>query len=114
MLVTWEGLHDVQETVNAVHQLTDGGITMISGDGVMQCFPKPLDAIDPGVVGGLKEQAKLLMRCQPCVSRLAFVGAIIVQDEEDFALAPIALPKPLEQRNEESRSLCARLSTQNT
>lgn len=54
----------MQETVNAVHQLTDGGITMISGDGVMECFPKPLDAIDPGVVGRLKEQAKLLMRCR--------------------------------------------------
>jgi hypothetical protein len=35
------------------------------------------------------------------MSRLAFVGAIIVQDEEDFALAPVALPKPIEQCDEE-------------
>ncbi len=50
MLITWKELHDVQEAANAVHQLTDGGTTMISGDGVMECFPKPLDALDPGVV----------------------------------------------------------------
>lgn len=102
----------MQETANAVHQLSDGGIT-IACDGVMQCFPKPLDASDPGVVGGLKEQAKLLMRCQPRVSRLTFVGAIIVQDEEDFAPAPIALPKCLEQRMKSAESLRS-ASTQNT
>lgn len=103
MLVSREGLHDVQETTDTGHQLADGGITMISRDGVVQCFPQSLDSIDPGMVGRLKEQAKLSMRCQPRVSRLAFVGVIIVQDEEDFAPAPIALPKCLEQRDEEGR-----------
>ena len=61
MSVAWERMGDLQETVDAVHQLSDGGITMIAGNGVMECFPKPLNAIDPGVVGRLEEQANL--RC---------------------------------------------------
>ena len=58
-------LYDIEEFPDLCAELFEGATTMISGNGVVHGFPKPLDAIDPGMISRLKEQFDARVRFQP-------------------------------------------------
>ncbi len=103
--VSWERLHDIEESCDMLAQLEHGTTTMVSSDGVMHCLPQPFDDIDPGVVDRLEQQLELGVGSQPTFNQLALVDSIVVEDEHQLVRTPIAAAKLFEEFHEQHRVL---------
>ena len=64
-------------------QIFERATAMISRHGVVHAFPQSLDAIDPGVVGGLEEQLELGVFVERSVDGPALVDPVVVENEHD-------------------------------
>ena len=112
MAGTGKRLHDVEEAHDALNQCWQGGAPVVTGDGIVHCFPQSLDDIDPRVVDRLEQQLELAVLGKPAARRAALVDDVVVEDEDDSFGAAIAPAQVFEQVDERNgpRKLDRRLS----
>ena len=83
MTVPWRGLADFEELVHGAKQRLHGRVSMVTGNGVVECLPQPLDVIDPRVVGGSEEQLEFRIVREPAPRDMTLVNDVVVDDEHD-------------------------------
>ena len=111
MLTTRERLCGTDEGPDGTHQVVHGGVLMVAGDSIMQCFPPSLDDVDPRAIGRLEHKLELRILSEPASRDSAFVDGVVVDDEHDTPGAPVSAFELVEEVDEEQGVFSRMLDT---
>ena len=101
MLAARERLYGADKGPDGMHQTRHGAVLMVSGDGVMQCLPQPLDNIDPGAIGRLEHKLEFRIASEPALRDPAFMDGVVIDDEHDTSGTSVSTFELVEQMDEQ-------------
>ena len=74
---------------------------MVTSHGVVECLPYPFNIVNPGMIGGLKEQLEFRITRQPAPRDMTLMDDVVVDDEHDTPCPTVGALELIEQVDEQ-------------